>query len=106
MKRWLGLLVVLAAGAILAIALAPRLWTAEMRFQTIRPGMSRADVIRIMGEPDEVFADRSNPIDTGEMLVWNVTNPKVLIVSIGSNGLVKTTSADFETRSLIQGGGR
>ena len=57
MKRWLGLLTVLVAVALVVIVLAPRLRSLESRFQTIEPGMSCAEVVRLMGQPSYGFED-------------------------------------------------
>jgi hypothetical protein len=93
MRRWLGLFVVFAAVALVAIALAPRLSSIESRFQNIQPGMSRAEVVRLMGEPFSANHDDSH-MERPLVLEWQSNAGEQFFVIIGSDGVVTSKVID------------
>ena len=87
MKRWLGLFTVLAAVALVAITLAPRMSTLEDRFDAIHEGMSEAEVRRLMVKPPHEGFEAIN--DRGGTLLWiSSKGDALLVVSFGADRLV------------------
>lgn len=93
MKRWLGLLTVFFAAALVVFMVVQSRRTPETRFQAIEPGMSREAVIRLMGEPDhDETKTLLDPSDVRFLpayyLVWNSSDGGDLLVFISPDGIV------------------
>lgn len=56
MKRWLALFALLGILTLGTVAIGPRVAGAERRFDSIQPGMSRAEVVALLGKPEQDIA--------------------------------------------------
>jgi hypothetical protein len=87
MKYWLSLVAIVVVMVVVAIIVSTRFATVERRFQMVREGMSREEVLRIMGPPDGMgVSDRH--------LVWRKPDPKYvgLVVDLDEGGFVTRKS--------------
>lgn len=69
----------------------------QTRWASIVPGLPRADVLRIMGDPDEFMKDQGK-----DVLVWNADRFEKCAVYLGTNGTVegKLCKDNSEARAI------
>jgi hypothetical protein len=92
MKYWLTLVAAVVVVALVAIGVSTRFATKERRFERVHEGMSRDEVVRIMGPPE------GRGIDEPPRLFWRGRDrgAAFLVVIFDEDGFVveKTTFTD------------
>jgi hypothetical protein len=90
MRRWLWLFVSLAVAIVAAVMLAPHVASLGARFESIRPGMVRADVEERMGDPvgERHSHLTKQPEVNVDMLIWLDTDMTNYGVIVGPDGRV------------------